>query len=313
MRYHSINIKTLILSLLVILAVTQTTVAQNTTQLLDGYFKEVRLGKYPAIPKAVTLNENATSTLKAITTYYKDTLAIVRSKAYTITQLAGTNARSEVPRSAAVLQLISACRDKDGGNVGQVLDYLSTFHKGDFSTTAQDSLRKMFTVKPPHFEKLIRIIGFVELVDLKEQIRAYTLPGTPRAVRWSAIIALARMGDETALSNMMTRVQKLPVNDDIVYEIFPDMVYTRNKVAIDYLVKVMSSDEKNCMSADAEREVEIPCGYRIMEQLAHAIEKYPFQLDESGDLITKDYVKALQTVREWFDKNPSYTIRKDTY
>ncbi len=69
MRYHSINIKTRILSLLVTLSVIQTAVAQNTTQLLDLYFKEVRLGKYPPIPKPLSLNENSATTLKAISPY----------------------------------------------------------------------------------------------------------------------------------------------------------------------------------------------------------------------------------------------------
>lgn len=286
---------------------------QEPQQLIDTYFTEIRTGNYPPIPRYLSLNENASATLKAITPYYKDTLASVRAKAYTITHLAGTNARSEAPRISAVLKLISACRDKDPGNVAQVMDYLKAFHKTDFSDVAQDSLRKLFHRRTAHFDKLIQLIGFVNMPDMKDLIKPYTLPGTPRDVRWSAIISLVRMNDEVALYEMMSRVQNVTLNTDVVYEIFPDLVYTRHRMALTYMVDVMRSDEKKCMSADAEREVEIPCGYRIMEQLAHAIENYPLQLDESGDVITKDYVKALQTVREWFVKNPSYTIRTDTY
>jgi len=282
-------------------------------QLLNGYFAAIRKDQSPAIPRQLSLPENSVATLKAITSYYNDTLAIVRSKAYTITHLAGINARTEGARNTAVLKLISACNDKDAGNVGQAMDYLATFYKADFTAVAYDSLRKLFNRKPAHFDKLIRLVGFGELTDLKEQIRTYTQAGTPRGVRWSAIIALARMGDDAALKDMMTRIQKLPLNDDVVYEIFPDVVYTRNRVALDHLVTVLNSNEKKCMTADAEREVQIPCGYRVMEQLAPAIQDYPLKLDESGDVITKDYVKALQTVREWFANNPSYMIRKDTY
>src|SRR5690242_8190907 len=69
--------------------------AQGSETLLNSYFKEIRTGQTAPIPKPLTLNENATATLNAITPYYKDTLTIVRAKAYTITHLAGTNARTE--------------------------------------------------------------------------------------------------------------------------------------------------------------------------------------------------------------------------
>ncbi|RAW02133.1 hypothetical protein DQQ10_06180 [Pseudochryseolinea flava] len=281
--------------------------------MIGVYFAELRSGNNPSIPKQISYSENANASLKAITPYLKDTATIVRARAYTLTNLAGANAKNETARTTAVLQLISACRDKDAGNVGQAMDYLKTFRPADFNTVACDSMRKLFRDRPAHYDKLIQLIGFVDMPDMKELIRTYTRPGTPRDIRWSAIISLVRMNDNDALYEMMSRVQNVTLNNDVVYEIFPDLVYTRHRMAITYLVNVMRSDEKNCMTADAEREVAIPCGYRIMEMLAPAIENYPLQLDESGDVITKDYVKALQTVREWFSKNPSYVIRKDTY
>jgi hypothetical protein len=121
------------------------------------------------------------------------------------------------------------------------------------------------------------------------------------------------MDDAPALKDLMQRVSKLPVNDDVVYKLFPDLIYTRQKESIDYMIEALNSDVKTCFTADAEKEVEILCGYRIMEQLAPVIADYPFNLDESGDLQTDDYPSALLTVRNWFRTHKNYTILTDHF
>ncbi|HNP07664.1 MAG TPA: hypothetical protein PKN99_08545, partial [Cyclobacteriaceae bacterium] len=126
--------------------------------------------------------------------------------------------------------------------------------------------------------------------------------------RWAALLALARMGDQEATQSVMRRAQRLPVNDDVVYEVFPDLVYTRQRSAIDYLIVELKRDEKKCFTADAEDETPITCAYRIMEMLAPVIDKYPLELDASGDIKTKDYKKSLVTVRAWFERNKDYGI-----
>ena len=61
-----------------------------------------------------------------------DTLYAVRSKAYGIINSVGSNSRIADIRHVAVNKLIEACKDKESGNVGQALDYLSTYLKPDF-------------------------------------------------------------------------------------------------------------------------------------------------------------------------------------
>jgi hypothetical protein len=286
---------------------------QQVSDLLNLYFSEVRNCKYPAIPKPVSIGENADETLASIKSYLTDTLTTVRAKAYAIAHLAGTNSRVPSVRLVYVNHLVNACKDEDSGNVGLSLSYLSQFLKKDFTPSALDSIRNLVRRKTPHFEDLLKLAGFLELKDLQSIIQPYTQAGNSRQVRWAAIIALARMGDAEALTNMMARVKRLPVNDDVVYEVFPDLVYTRQREALDYLITTMQSDAKNCMSADAERETAIICGYRIMEQLSPAIEGYPLKLDESGDIETKDYVSALSTVRDWFSKHKDYKIDRERF
>ncbi|MCD9017602.1 hypothetical protein [Parachryseolinea silvisoli] len=283
------------------------------TDLLSSYFSAVRSGNSQAIPAAVLQPDQAKAVLAALPAYQADTVSAVRAAVYTLLQRVGSGAKQLAIRQASVGLLTQGGRDADDGNAGLVLDYLTTFKKEDFISASKDTIRVLFGQRSFHFEKLLRLIGFLELSDQNESIRPYTQIGNPQATRWAAIVSLARMSDVSATEEMMRRARKLPVNDDVIYKIFPDLAYSRRQEAIAYMVEALNSDDKNCLSADAEKEEAIPCGYRIMEQLAPVIDGYPLELDKSGDIKTKDYVAALKTVREWFVKHPDYKILRDRY
>lgn len=287
--------------------------SQKLDEQVRVYFAEVRAGKNPAIPKEIFQPENARIVLGELTSYQHDTVSAVRSKVYMICHRVGNGTKQSTLRQTAVTRLVLGCKDEDTGNVGLALDYLTTFRKDDFTTSSKDGIRNLVRNKAAHFDQVLRLAGFLELTDLKENINPYTQAGNAQSIRWAALVTLSRMNDSEAMGEVMRRVRKLPVNDDMVYKIFPDLVYTRNAEAICYMVEVMERDDKNCVTADAEREEPIPCGYRIMEQLAPVIEGYPLQLDESGDIKTKDYTAALQKVREWFIKHKDYTIVRDRF
>jgi hypothetical protein len=287
--------------------------SQKLDELVGVYFTEVRSGKNPAIPKEILQPENARIVLGELTSYQHDTVSVVRSKVYKICHWVGNGTKQSTLRQTAVTRLVLGCKDEDTGNAGLALDYLTTFRKDDFTASAKDGIRNLVRNKTAHFDKVLKLAGFLELTDLKETIRPYTKSGNAQAIRWAALVTLSRMNDTEAIEEVMRRVRKLPVNDDIVYKVFPDLVYTRHAEAIRYMVEVMQRDDKNCMTADAEREEPIPCGYRIMEQLAPVIKDYPLELEESGDVKAKDYTAALQKVRDWFIKHKDYTIVRDRF
>jgi HEAT repeat protein len=212
-----------------------------------------------------------------------------------------------------VLILTESLKDNDPGNVRSALHYLTTFSKGDFSQGAKDSLITRIKLKTSDFDQLIKLAGFLNLSQIKDEIKPYAQAGNPKQIRWAALLALARMGDAPAMKDLMQRVSKLPVNDDVVYKLFPDLIYTRQREALAYMIEALNSDSKNCRSADAENEVDILCGYRIMEQLAPIIQDFPFKLEDSGDLQTDDYPAALLTVRKWFSTSKDFTILSDQF
>jgi hypothetical protein len=287
---------------------------QTFAQSLETYFAEVRAGKFPTLPQEITKAENAKSVLGALSLYYKDTTSAVRSKAYSVTRTIASKSKQEGIHQLAVQNLINACRDRDSGNVGSVLGYLTEFKKEDFTAVAKDSLRNLFKSRIAHLDRLIKLIGFIEIADLQSDLRALAAQTDARKIdRWSAQLALGRMGDKQSMQSIMDRVKKMQVNDDVVYDIFADLIYTRQLDAVGYLTRVLYSDENNCQSPNSERVAKIPCAYRVMEQIAPILEGYPLKLDESGDIDTKDYPEALKTVRAWGKQQKEFKIIKNTY
>ncbi len=288
--------------------------AQDVKDLITRYFNDLRIEKHSTLPLQLALPENAKKALTTVTPYTYDTIVSVRSKSYDIIRFVASKSQLPAIRQQAAMQLIIACRDKDSGNVGSVLEYLTEFKKEDYTPIAKDSLRALYRSKVPHVNRLIKLIGFVALSDLQQDLKILSQQtAISKRDRWAAQLALARMGDQEMMASIMNRVKKIEVSDDVIYEIFPDLVYTRQPQAISYMVEVLNSDAKNCTSADAENETHIPCGYRVMEQLATIIEGYPLKLDASGDIDTKDYVAALTTVRTWFKQHADYKILNDKY
>lgn len=307
-----VRIKYYIVSLLVLASFSSR--GQDTQKALTAYFSEVRSGKYQSIPKNLFQPENAKSTLTSVVPYLKDSSAIVRAKAYALVQLVGNTTRQDNLREDAVTKLAEGVKDRDSGNAGLAIGYLQGFRKEDYTSAVKDTLVNIFGRRPPHLKEYIKLIGFLELTQTRDDLRALAQQGNAsRQDRWAALLALARMDDRYATDDVIKRVSKLPVNDEVVYQIYPDLVYTRRKEIIGILIDQLNSDAKNCESADAERPANIPCAYRVMEMLAPAIEGYPVKLDASGDIDAKDYTEVLQKVRTWFRSHPDYKINKDKF
>ncbi|UII27533.1 hypothetical protein LVD15_03620 [Fulvivirga maritima] len=127
------------------------------------------------------------------------------------------------------------------------------------------------------------------------------------------MLALSRMGDEASAQKIIGILENLPVNDNLVYELVPDLVYTRNKTAFDYLFTIINSNENNCTSADPDNEAAILCGYRVMEYLAPHLTAQPLPA-EDGELAVDNYEQALQELRAWYTVNKSdYGISDEGY
>jgi hypothetical protein len=287
--------------------------AQDIKQETEEYFREIRRGNFPATPGSLILPENENMILYLMGHYLHDTVYAVRAKAHEIAYLVASHSTNTHIRNQGVEILTTACAQPALGMTAILLDLLKQFEKKDFSIAAKDTLRMLVKAHAPHVDQFMKLAAFLDLKDLIPVIRPSTQPGNPIGTRWAAYLSLSRMGEKSATAEILRRIKKIPLNDDVVYEVFPDLIYTRQPEALTHVIEALYSDEKNCMAADAEKDAPTVCGYRIMEQLAPVIIDYPLQLDEFGDLQTNDYPAALEHVREWFLKHKTYTIRNDKY
>lgn len=282
------------------------------TTLLREFFEEIRQGKNLSAP-AQSYRDTSEATLILLGRCLGDTVPAIREKASQIIFLLSSMTSSERLRHRAVAMLVSACGDPEVENARLALDLLTRYQPNDFTTCAKDSLAVQVRSEREPLDQFIRLAGFLQLRDLIPLIRKWTLKGTPAPVRWASLLALARFGDAEAAADILKRVTRLPVNDDVVYRVFPDLLYTRQPQLVAYTVDALLTDEKDCLSADAEREMPIPCGYRIMELLAPVIDGYPLEVESTGDIKTDNYRAALTTVQQWFRNKKEYTILNDRY
>jgi hypothetical protein len=281
---------------------------------LENYFAQVRMDKSPAIPSELIKPENGQIVLNALPKYLADSVTTIRLRATFLARTIGAASKISIVRSKAIQQLIFSTKDKDSGNAGAALVSLTEFKKNDFSKVNQDTLYAIFRRNPVHLNTLIRLMGYLEIQSAKNDLFNLSQnTSISRKDRWAAMLALARMNDQQAIDDVLNRIERMPVGDAVVYEVFPDLIYTRSPEAISYLVETLNSDAKNCESANSDNPERIPCAYRIMEMLAPIIENYPLKQNVSGDIETNDYPAALQKVREWLKVNKGYKILRDGY
>lgn len=288
--------------------------AQPSLRSLQSYMAEVRSNSTLPVPQAVLTDpENASQLLTTLAPYYSDTLNIIRSKAYNITKrIAQKSSNAEVRRNA-ITSLIKAIRDKDTGISGNASEALTGFMKPDFTQAHKDSIANLIDLRTPHLDQVLLLAGYLDLTSQQAKITSIINASTVFQNKWAARLALARMGNAEAITYINTKMANAPVNDDMIYDVVPDLVYTRQKEIFRYLEQIINSDKADCQSANPDSNQKILCGYRVMEYIAPAIINFPVEADDAGDLVTNDYAAALTTVRRWLAQNPGYTISKDSY
>lgn len=284
------------------------------TENLRQYLIGAAQSPYTPIPESLFSEASDKSALlTTLAPYFSDSTEIVRSRAYTIAQRVGQTSSDPAVRQRVVHYLVGGIRDKSGGISGMATAALTEFAKDDFSTADRDSIGGYIRPGIPHLDEIVKLAGYLELTDFQDRIKSIAYSNAPFKYRWAARLALARMGDEEAISDITARLERAVINDDFVYEVTPDLVYTRQKAIFRFLEDVIHSDAANCGSADPDSNRNTLCGYRVMELIAPAIQDFPIAVDETGDLLTNDYTEALTTVRTWLRQNREYVLRNDQY
>jgi hypothetical protein len=193
--------------------------------------------------------------------------------------------------------------DPDAGNTYRVLDYLDEFPLECFDNRIKSRLASIIMQKPSHFSKMILLTGKIEIIELINYFELNLADKTKISPSefWSINLALARMGDETKADYCVKRIKAIGINDEVVFRLVPDLIYTRQKMAFDYLLNEIMNGNLNCTSTDPDHEVAIICAYRLIEMIAPFIKDFPVGVTESGELAASNYEEALITVRSWIE------------
>ncbi|GCC53185.1 hypothetical protein SanaruYs_34280 [Chryseotalea sanaruensis] len=277
--------------------------AQSSDNYIEKYFVSLHRNENPERVVVEKIKQIDIDILcELITPYLNDSLSIIRLNAYHLLHERGMQSIMQQDRQKVVSNLLRGWFDTDTGINGFVASCLSKYAKNDFTLATKDSLVLLINQSPGYYDKLLRMVGFLDVKTLipalQQKLEAKLI--TNERQRWAAYLALSRMGDDNATQFVLDKVKSLGVTDDVVYTLFPDLVYTRQRTTIDYLIEQLYRDEKNCNSTNAERSKPITCAFRIIDYLAAAITDYPFKTDVSGELVVDDYQEALQDVRAWF-------------
>lgn len=253
--------------------------------------------------------------LQDLEVYRIDSISTVRKYAFLIANNLTKNDTNSILKQNVVNFLLKGFNDPNSGTCGIVSDLLKDYAKKNYNDKARNKILELLYLTPPYYHELLKLAGYVNPDSFLKSITELLSSGVIKNNEpyWAAKLALARIGDHAAMKFCMNQIKMMEVNDDLVYDYVPDLIYTHQREAIDFLIQLLHSNEKNCESSNAESTEMIVCGYRIMEYLAPVIEDFPLKISDSGDIDTNDYTEALQICRDWFLQHPDYKITNEEY
>jgi hypothetical protein len=304
-----------IIALLLFLTIHISAQQNKVNKILDEIRAQLTSDKKQKVNEEILFTSgNESYVLTGVKPWYNDTLKSIRSRALTITARMGLKTQEPAYRQEALRLIVQACDDKDVALAGSAINYLTHFNRRDFTKDACDLVIAQLKKQTTHFEKLARIVGFL---NLKEQTpflqNILTEEKTSTKIQWNIQLALARMGNAGGTKYCMDLAKGYPLDDNIMYYILPDLLYTRQKPVFDFLLEILYSDKKNCTSPNPNFSGHILCGYRVMEALAAVVKDFPLKTNSSGGIVTQDYDKSLQITRDWFKEHKEYELKMDVY
>jgi len=186
-----------------------------------------------------------------------------------------------------------------------VIDYLNRLDNYSFDQRSQNRLASIIIDKPSHYKRLVKLTGRIQMHQLvphyTNRLKQDTVINTQQ--QWAIKLALGRMGDAQFVSECIQYVDAIGINDMVIYNLIPDLLYLQNKQVLDYLLDEVVMVNMDCRSTDPDNEVAIDCGYRLIEVVAPYIKDFPLEVGISGDIKSNNYKEALRVARLWIKKN----------
>lgn len=288
----------------------------SATQMVENYFEEAKLGNnyYISASNLKTLKKTEIRRL-AIPELESET-TIVRIKALALIKRHSLLSDDLKWRQECVSNILKLCKDIDSGAAGSAISSLKLYEKSDFSENTIKTANEILTTSSIfHLNDFIRLSGFVGNQNTKAILLNYVSSDSSLTMKrkWNLKLALARLGDEDSFNYCYTKVKTMRMNDKVVDNMYADLAYTRNNIALTYLLQNILSNNKNCISRTPDFEEDVICAYKIMELVAPCISNFPIAIDKYGDLLTEDIKEALAIVRDWINTESQLNINTNKY
>ncbi|MCR9251653.1 MAG: hypothetical protein NXI20_14605 [bacterium] len=288
---------------------------ESLSDLLNNAMAQTRQGSYVYVTNSQLQNASGLSAgITLLEGFAQDSSVDVRRKSYYLaTKLSELNSDQNTLIQLSDI-IVTGISDENSGIAGSCIDYLKEFNRANVSNATLSSLVSALTQNPPHIEELVRLVGYLNPDGALNVVSGMAgSDSLSMQIKWSCRLAMMRMGDLQYEDFILQRVQRLGVNDDVVYEVLPDLVYSRSPQSVTYLVELVRSDALDCQPADMEVSGNITCAYRVMEYLGAILQDFPYAVQD-GELQTDDYPAALAAVRTWIDQqNGNYQLILDQY
>lgn len=275
---------------------------QDLPQRLAQAMEQKRTNNYFAGTRAFTDDMVAVPNrlMELLPLYEQDSVAPVREFICELYAFLHKKTADNQIKQAAMAYLGTALSDSVQDVRAAAAAALNEISAGEFSDKIKQLIVRSFSAYGPLDEEQVLLAGHLHLTELTgilQQLK--NNPVLDNGVRWRCYLALARIGDEPSLDFILAAVRKRGVNDRVVYNDFPGLIYTRQRKAFDYLIKELFSDEQKCHSPNPNIVRKMTCGYRIMEMLAPVIKDFPLRVTAAGTINAKNYDNALEKARKW--------------
>lgn len=192
------------------------------------------------------------------------------------------------------------------------MNYLSDFSSSDYDEESVKTIERFLTDSKGFNYTEVARMAVTKGIGLEQLAAIYHNEKMSVSKRWDIAISLSRLDYQDAVDWLVSHLAKAQPDGEFVENLVPDLVFTRNRMLIEYCIKLLLDTNLKCSSANPNVSKQVDCGSCIMSWLAPAIRNYPVQFDSLGMLQSdKDYIEALDTVRKWFAENEDYEIIKE--
>jgi len=287
---------------------------QDTEILIQEFITAYQKGSVSSGLAGQILNRDENEVLSLLQKYHSDKNDRIREASWYLTAAVGRKTVHSDVRKDVLMQLIQGCRDSNPWVARKNLAQLKNFNRSLFDAPAKKALEEIFrtTANPPEY--LIRIAGFAGCRDLipdfKNRIKGRQEKN--QQLQWVYYLALARMDDREAIRYCMKRIRQLPVNDETIEDVFPDLIYIRRKEAFDYLLEVALDRSLRCSSSNPDNEQAVPCTAKILGMIAPYLAGFPVQ--DTAGFSTLSSEETIALVNNWMkEKYNADAILQDIY